>query len=145
MGNKGFRKYLKNEAAGSRFSIDEEKLKREARYDGKLVLRTNTNYSAEEVAFQYKELCTEEQAFRAVKSVLETRPIYHKCDDTIRGHADEGAYLPTREQAPRAFFQLLQHDLCSWQGSSFAHDLSVPLTGGFFMATQRGNMSMLYL
>jgi len=26
------------------------------------------------------------QAFRAVKSVLETRPIYHKCDDTIRGH-----------------------------------------------------------
>ncbi len=27
-----------------------------------------------------------EQAFRAVKSVLETRPIYRKCDDTIRGH-----------------------------------------------------------
>ena len=27
-----------------------------------------------------------EKAFRAVKSVLERRPIYHKCDDTIRGH-----------------------------------------------------------
>lgn len=27
-----------------------------------------------------------EQAFRSVKGVLETRPIYHKCDDTIRGH-----------------------------------------------------------
>jgi hypothetical protein len=27
-----------------------------------------------------------EQAFRSVKSVLETRPVYHKCDDTIRGH-----------------------------------------------------------
>jgi hypothetical protein len=26
-----------------------------------------------------------EQAFRAGKSVLETRPIYHKCGDTIRG------------------------------------------------------------
>ena len=25
-------------------------------------------------------------AFRSVKSVLETRPVYHKCDDTIRGH-----------------------------------------------------------
>ena len=27
-----------------------------------------------------------EQAFRTVKSVLETRPIYHTCDETIRGH-----------------------------------------------------------
>ena len=27
-----------------------------------------------------------EQAFRTVKSVLETRPIYHKCDETITGH-----------------------------------------------------------
>ena len=26
------------------------------------------------------------QSFRHVKSVLETRPIYHKCDETIRGH-----------------------------------------------------------
>ncbi len=86
VGNKGYRKYLKSGAAGSRFAIDEEKLKEEARYDGKWVLRTNTNYSAEEVAFQYKQLWRVEQAFRAVKSVLETRPIYHKCDDTIRGH-----------------------------------------------------------
>ena len=27
-----------------------------------------------------------EAVFRSVKSVLETRPVYHKCDDTIRGH-----------------------------------------------------------
>ena len=27
-----------------------------------------------------------EQAFRTVKSVMGTRPIYHKCDETIRGH-----------------------------------------------------------
>ncbi len=86
VGNKGYRKYLKSGATGSRFTIEEEKLQEEARYDGKWVLRTNTSYSAEEVAFQYKQLWTVEQAFRAVKSVLETRPIYHKCDDTIRGH-----------------------------------------------------------
>jgi transposase len=24
--------------------------------------------------------------FRSMKSLLETRPIYHKCDETIRGH-----------------------------------------------------------
>ena len=27
-----------------------------------------------------------EQVFPEVKSVLETRPIFHKCDETIRGH-----------------------------------------------------------
>ena len=27
-----------------------------------------------------------EDVFRSVKSVLATRPIYHKVDDTIRGH-----------------------------------------------------------
>jgi hypothetical protein len=86
VGNKGYRKYLKREGEEAAFSIDEEKLKSEERFDGKWVLRTNTNYSPEQVAFQYKQLWMVEQAFRAVKSVLETRPIYHKCDDTIRGH-----------------------------------------------------------
>jgi transposase len=27
-----------------------------------------------------------ENLFRTMKSILDTRPIYHKCDDTIRGH-----------------------------------------------------------
>lgn len=86
VGNKGYRKYLKQVKEGAAFSIDEEKMKAEERFDGKWVLRTNTSYSPEQVAFQYKQLWMVEQAFRAVKSVLETRPIYHKCDDTIRGH-----------------------------------------------------------
>jgi hypothetical protein len=86
VGNKGYRKYLKREGEEAAFGIDEEKLKAEERFDGKWVLRTNTTYSPEEVASQYKQLWMVEQAFRAVKSVLETRPIYHKCDDTIRGH-----------------------------------------------------------
>ena len=29
---------------------------------------------------------TLQQIFRSMKSVLSTRPIYHKCDETIRGH-----------------------------------------------------------
>ena len=86
VGNKGYRKYLKREGEQAVFRIDEDKLAEEARYDGLWVLRTNTNLSIDEVAFQYKQLWMVEQAFRAVKSVLETRPIYHKCDDTIRGH-----------------------------------------------------------
>jgi transposase len=84
VGNKGYRKYLKTN--GSAFKIDLEKAKEEARYDGKWVLKTNTDLDASEVALKYKQFWMVEQAFRDLKSVLETRPVYHKRDETIRGH-----------------------------------------------------------
>ena len=84
VGNKGYRKYLKS--AGAAFEIDEKKIKEDARYDGKWVLTTTTDLSAREVALQYKQLWMVEQVFRSMKTTLTTRPIYHKCDDTIRGH-----------------------------------------------------------
>jgi len=84
VGNRGFRKYLKG--AKSRFEIDEKKIKYEARYDGKWVLRTNTDLSAADVALKYKQLWMVEHVFRSAKSLLETRPIWHQRDETIRGH-----------------------------------------------------------
>lgn len=84
IGNRGYRRYLKIQKTS--MEIDEEKIKSEGRFDGKYVLRTNTLLSAEEVALRYKELWQVEQIFREVKSVLETRPIYHKYDLTIKGH-----------------------------------------------------------
>ncbi len=71
---------------GRAFEIDEDKVKQEARYDGKWVLTTSTALSAREVALQYKQLWMVEQIFRTMKTILNTRPIYHKCDETIRGH-----------------------------------------------------------
>jgi transposase len=85
VGNKGYRKYL-TAATGGAFRVDEAKVKRDARFDGKWVLRTDTDLPAEEVALRYKDLLLVEDAFRTAKSILETRPIFHKCDDTIRGH-----------------------------------------------------------
>jgi hypothetical protein len=85
VGNKGYRRYLKVEGEGH-FRIDEDQLKAEARYDGLWVLRTNTALEAETVAHVYKNLWMVEDLFRTAKSILETRPIYHKCDETIRGH-----------------------------------------------------------
>ena len=35
---------------------------------------------------EVKELWQVERLFRSVKSILATRPIFHKCDETIRGH-----------------------------------------------------------
>ena len=84
IGNKGYRKYVKTSGGG--FAVDEEKIKEEAFFDGKWVLRTNTRLPAAEVALKYKELWMVEHIFRSVKSILETRPIYHRCDETIRGH-----------------------------------------------------------
>lgn len=84
VGNKGFRKYLKIEKGST--SIDESKVEYEARFDGKWVLTTNTDLSAEEVALKYKELWRVEKVFRDIKSLIDTRPIFHKRDATIRGH-----------------------------------------------------------
>ena len=85
VGNKGYRRYLKA-TGGKRFEIDEAKAQKEARYDGKWVLRTTANFCAEEAALRYKDLWQVERLFRSVKSALETRPIYHHRDETIRGH-----------------------------------------------------------
>ena len=84
VGDKGYRRYVKLKKDSA--SIDFEKAKAEARFDGKWVLRTNTDLPAAKVALKYKELWQVERVFRDVKSMLETRPIFHQRDDTIRGH-----------------------------------------------------------
>jgi hypothetical protein len=85
VGNKGYRRYLKVEGS-THFVIDEKQVKAEERYDGIWVLRTNSVYNTETVAHVYKALWTVEDIIRTAKSILETRPIYHKCNETIRGH-----------------------------------------------------------
>jgi transposase len=84
VGNKGYRRYLASQGAG--FAIDDARVADDARYDGLWVLRTNTNLLPRYVALAYKQLWTVEAVFRTMKSVLDTRPIYHRRDDTIRGH-----------------------------------------------------------
>jgi Transposase DDE domain len=85
VGNKGYRRYLSG-GGPEHFRIDEAKVAEDARYDGKWVLRTNTELDSSEVALQYKQLWMVEQWFRSCKSLLRTRPIFHRCDETIRGH-----------------------------------------------------------
>lgn len=84
IGNKGYRQYLKLDRG--HMSIDQQKIKDDARFDGKWVLQTNTTLPVDEVALKYKELWQVEHVFRDMKSVLDTRPIFHQRDETIRGH-----------------------------------------------------------
>jgi hypothetical protein len=85
VGNKGYRRFL-GSGGPNHFEVDEAKVAQDARYDGKWVLRTNTELDTAEVALQYKCLWMVEQWFRSSKTLLQTRPIYHRCDETIRGH-----------------------------------------------------------
>ena len=85
VGNKGYRRYLRS-TGPDHFQIDEAKIEEEARYDGKWVLRTNADLDTAEVVLQFKRFWMVEAWFRSSKSLLQTRPIYHKCDETIRGH-----------------------------------------------------------
>jgi transposase len=84
IGNKGYRRYLVVDKDAAR--IDEEKANAEAKFDGKWVLRTNTDLPCDQVALKYKQLWQVERIFRDTKSLLETRPIFHRRDETIRGH-----------------------------------------------------------
>ncbi len=84
VGNRGYQKYLQFDRDSAH--IDWKTVEEEARYDGKWVLRTNTNLPARQVALKYKELRQVEHVFREMKSVLETRPIFHRRDETIRDH-----------------------------------------------------------
>src|SRR6266404_131726 len=84
IGNVGFKRFV-TVAKGS-VAIDRAAVERDARLDGKFVLRTTTALSAEEVARAYKSLWRVERAFRETKSTFEVRPIFHHRDDTSTGH-----------------------------------------------------------
>ncbi len=83
VGNQGYRRF--RPTTGKHFTLDQDKLEEEARYDGKWRLTTNTELAARAVALKYKQLWMVEDLFRSMTSRLETRPLYHPCEETIRG------------------------------------------------------------
>jgi Transposase DDE domain len=85
VGNTGYRRYLKTITA-DHFAIDPAKVEEDKKFDGIFVLRTNTELAALDAMLCYKQLWTVEQTFRTSKHLLSTRPIFHKRDETIRGH-----------------------------------------------------------
>jgi len=85
VGNGGYRRFLATTGQNG-FVIDRAKAEEDARFDGIFVLRTNTDLAPLDAMLCYKQLTMVEQAFRTTKSLFETRPIFHKLDETIRGH-----------------------------------------------------------
>jgi hypothetical protein len=93
VGNRGYARFLRI-AKGS-VTLNEGAIAREARLDGKFVLTTSTDLPAAEVAKAYKSLWRVERAFRALKSTLDVRPIFHQRDDSVIGHIT-GCFLALR-------------------------------------------------
>jgi hypothetical protein len=85
VGNTGYRRYLKT-ISDDHFAIDPDKVAEDNRFDGIFVLRTNSDLGPLAAMLCYKQLWTVEQTFRTAKHLLSTRPIFHKLDETIRGH-----------------------------------------------------------
>jgi hypothetical protein len=92
IGNAAYRRHLRRVRpadggkAGPAFEIDPGKLADEARFDGIFVLRTNARVTPLQAVLRYRDLLQVEELFRTAKTLLRTRPIYHSCDEAIRGH-----------------------------------------------------------
>jgi hypothetical protein len=85
IGNSAYRRFLKTTTKKA-FTIDPGKVALEARFDGIFVLRTNARITPLQAVLRYRDLLQVEDLFRAAKTLLCTRPIYHSSDAAIRGH-----------------------------------------------------------
>jgi hypothetical protein len=93
LGNRGFARFVRVQKGA--VTLDRAAIERDARLDGKFVLRTNTALDPAEVARAYKSLWRVERTFRETKSTLEVRPVFHHRDDTTIGHI-VGCFLALR-------------------------------------------------
>jgi hypothetical protein len=79
-------RWLRQTSSG-RLVLDTAKIRAEARLDGKYLLVTSDpDLPAEDVALGYKNLLEAERGFRDIKSTLELRPVYHRLEPRIRAH-----------------------------------------------------------
>ncbi len=73
--------------ADGRFRIDSAAIAREAKLDGKWLLRTSDDtLTPTDLALAYKQLLEVERGWRDMKSSLGLRPVFHHREDRIRSH-----------------------------------------------------------
>jgi len=81
-----FARFLRT-TPGGLLRIDRAKVRAEANFDGKFLLRTSDEtLSAADIAQGYKGLYEAERGWRDLKSTLDLRPVYHHREDRIRAH-----------------------------------------------------------
>jgi transposase len=83
--NRGYNKYLKLQGE-IKITIDIEKYKADAKWDGLKGYLTNSSLHKDEVIENYRHLWKIEKAFRISKTDLRIRPIYHRLRHRIEAH-----------------------------------------------------------
>jgi hypothetical protein len=82
----GLNRFLRLTPSGL-LRLDATKIKAEANYDGKYLLRSSDpKMTAADIALGYKQLLEVERGWRDMKSVLDLRPVYHRLEERIRAH-----------------------------------------------------------
>jgi len=128
-------RYLKALPQGA-LVVDADAVKRAARYDGKYLLRTNTDLDPEAVVRAYKDLWRVERAFRTLKSALDLRPMFHWTERRVRGHVmvcflalvlESLLWRKLRQQNPDVRYEDVLHDL------SQLHAVAVELDGEAYL------------
>jgi len=81
-----FARFLRTTPAG-KLRIDRAKVRADANFDGKFLLRTSDeSLTAADIAQGYKGLYEAERGWRDLKSTIDLRPVYHHREDRIRAH-----------------------------------------------------------
>ncbi len=83
--NRGYNKFLALDGQIT-VSIDYEKAKKDAEWDGLKGYLTNSPMNTEEILNNYKQLWQIEKAFKVAKSELKIRPIYHRKQKRIEAN-----------------------------------------------------------
>jgi transposase len=87
--DKGLLSLYKLETEGEKLTVASDKKARawEDVIDGMLLLETTDLVtSAEEIVKRYKDLAEIERGWRALKSTMQLRPVYHWTEERIRAH-----------------------------------------------------------
>lgn len=84
---RGFKRYIATKGKKKITGLDEEKIKKDQRWDGLYGIQTNqTNMDDQQVIEAYHQLWKIENAFRILKTTMRTRPVFHWTPQRIKGH-----------------------------------------------------------
>ena len=92
VGNRGYRRFLKSKSGG-RFEIDPQRVALDALYDGIYVIRVTMKLTPLQATLRYRDRWMVEDIFRTGKSLLATRPVFHKYDETFAATSSARSWL----------------------------------------------------
>ncbi len=86
MQKRGASRFIVEEGDSKNLKLDLERIEKESRFDGFKAIATTSSLPASEIIEKYTDLFEVEQSFRALKSQLKIRPVFHWTNKRIEGH-----------------------------------------------------------